>query len=133
MGAGLCCRLMDLGRSFAMPTVPAFNNKTAEEGKTAHIFSKFLKKSFFGPSLAPSSLKNIIWYGPAGVNIHILPKKSCSAPVCIHRRASAKRKHQPADWCSLFGASGQTRTGDLLITNQLLYRLSYTSACAPVF
>ena len=26
------------------------------------------------------------------------------------------------------GASGETRTPDLLITNQLLYRLSYTSA-----
>ena len=27
----------------------------------------------------------------------------------------------------LFGAGGVTRTPDLLITNQLLYRLSYTS------
>jgi hypothetical protein len=27
-----------------------------------------------------------------------------------------------------FGAGGPTRTGDLLITNQLLYQLSYTSA-----
>ena len=27
----------------------------------------------------------------------------------------------------IFGASGVTRTPDLLITNQLLYRLSYTS------
>jgi hypothetical protein len=26
-----------------------------------------------------------------------------------------------------FGAGGPTRTGDLLITNQLLYQLSYTS------
>ena len=28
------------------------------------------------------------------------------------------------------GASGVTRTPDLLITNQLLYRLSYTSICS---
>ena len=28
---------------------------------------------------------------------------------------------------SLFGATGRTRTGDLLITNQLLYQLSYSS------
>ena len=28
---------------------------------------------------------------------------------------------------SFFGAGGVTRTPDLLITNQLLYRLSYTS------
>ena len=27
----------------------------------------------------------------------------------------------------LFGAGGRTRTPDLLITNQLLYQLSYTS------
>jgi hypothetical protein len=27
----------------------------------------------------------------------------------------------------IFGAGGPTRTGDLLITNQLLYQLSYTS------
>ena len=27
----------------------------------------------------------------------------------------------------LFGAGGRTRTGDLLITNQLLYQLSHTS------
>lgn len=30
---------------------------------------------------------------------------------------------------SPIGASGVTRTPDLLITNQLLYRLSYTSVC----
>ncbi len=29
------------------------------------------------------------------------------------------------------GASDVTRTHDLLITNQLLYRLSYTSMCDP--
>jgi len=28
----------------------------------------------------------------------------------------------------VLGAGGPTRTGDLLITNQLLYQLSYTSA-----
>ena len=28
----------------------------------------------------------------------------------------------------LFGATGRTRTGDLLITNQLLYQLSHSSA-----
>ena len=30
-----------------------------------------------------------------------------------------------------FGAGGRTRTPDLLITNQLLYQLSYTSASYP--
>ena len=28
----------------------------------------------------------------------------------------------------IFGATGRTRTGDLLITNQLLYQLSHSSA-----
>ena len=30
----------------------------------------------------------------------------------------------------LIGAGGRTRTPDLLITNQLLYQLSYTSICS---
>ena len=31
----------------------------------------------------------------------------------------------------MFGAGGRTRTPDLLITNQLLYQLSYTSIGLP--
>ena len=40
----------------------------------------------------------------------------------------ATKKHQKPKFSMLFGAGGVTRTHDLLITNQLLYRLSYTSA-----
>ena len=32
-------------------------------------------------------------------------------------------------YMQLYGAGGRTRTPDLLITNQLLYQLSYTSGC----
>ena len=32
--------------------------------------------------------------------------------------------------CEPFGATGRIRTGDLLITNQLLYQLSHSSICA---
>ena len=38
------------------------------------------------------------------------------------------KKHRKPKFSMLFGAGGVTRTHDLLITNQLLYRLSYTSA-----
>ena len=34
---------------------------------------------------------------------------------------------KPTVTVGLFGAGGRTRTPDLLITNQLLYQLSYTS------
>ena len=34
---------------------------------------------------------------------------------------------KPTETVGLFGAGGRTRTPDLLITNQLLYQLSYTS------
>ncbi len=34
---------------------------------------------------------------------------------------------------SIFGATGRTRTGDLLITNQLLYRLSHSSDSQSLF
>ena len=40
----------------------------------------------------------------------------------------AAKKHRKPKFSMLFGAGGVTRTHDLLITNQLLYRLSYTSA-----
>ena len=40
----------------------------------------------------------------------------------------AAKKHRKPKPSMLFGAGGVTRTHDLLITNQLLYRLSYTSA-----
>ena len=41
----------------------------------------------------------------------------------------AETNKNPAEniFGGIFGASGVTRTPDLLITNQLLYRLSYTS------
>ena len=39
----------------------------------------------------------------------------------------ATKKHRKPKFSMLFGAGGVTRTPDLLITNQLLYRLSYTS------
>ena len=35
--------------------------------------------------------------------------------------------------CELVGAGGRIRTPDLLITNQLLYRLSYTSKSSTKF
>ena len=38
------------------------------------------------------------------------------------------KKPQTKLW---FGASSRIRTGDLLITNQLLYRLSHTSSFKP--
>ena len=39
----------------------------------------------------------------------------------------ATKEHRKPKFSMLFGAGGVTRTHDLLITNQLLYRLSYTS------
>ena len=39
----------------------------------------------------------------------------------------ATKKHRKPKFSMLFGAGGVTRTHDLLITNQLLYRLSYIS------
>ena len=44
----------------------------------------------------------------------------------------ATKKHRKPKFSMLFGAGGVTRTHDLLITNQLLYRLSYTSAFAQM-
>ena len=49
-------------------------------------------------------------------------KKRC----CVLTDTNTKRKTRK-NRVFLFGAGNVTRTHDLLITNQLLYRLSYTS------
>ena len=46
--------------------------------------------------------------------------------------ASAPTSKKNLAFCEVFGAGGRTRTADLLITNQLLYRLSHTSNCAKI-
>ena len=66
----------------------------------------------------------MIYYNPA-------PRKG-QAPRCqrvTNRAGTGKKEGARKRLISgrFSGASGQTRTGDLLITNQLLYRLSYTS------
>lgn len=38
-----------------------------------------------------------------------------------------KRKKSTCDMQVLFGAANQNRTGDLIITNDVLYRLSHSS------
>jgi hypothetical protein len=45
----------------------------------------------------------------------------------LDHTAFRERHLQPLGHLSNYGADGRTRTDDLLITNQLLYRLSYTS------
>lgn len=39
----------------------------------------------------------------------------------------ATKKHRKPKFSMLFGAAGQIRTADLVITNDALYRLSYSS------
>ena len=41
--------------------------------------------------------------------------------------ATREHSHIPSVLATVIGAGGRIRTPDLLITNQLLYRLSYTS------
>ena len=48
-----------------------------------------------------------------------------------NERIRSFRREAETEWSEflLTGAGGRTRTPDLLITNQLLYQLSYTSGC----
>ena len=48
-------------------------------------------------------------------------------PLCL-LGGSPERQTPRAFWAVSIGAGEKTRTSDLLITNQLLYQLSYTSA-----
>ena len=50
-----------------------------------------------------------------------------SRAVSSDRRAVPKTEGTETSVPSVFGATGRIRTGDLLITNQLLYQLSHSS------
>ncbi len=57
-------------------------------------------------------------------SICVLPKPVCFSPVRVRNIKQIK----DTKWYPLFvGAGGRTRTGDLRITNALLYQLSHTS------
>ena len=43
----------------------------------------------------------------------------------------ATKKHRKPKFSMLFGAAGQIRTADLILTKDALYRLSYSSIFAP--
>ena len=62
------------------------------------------------------------------------PWKAILGPKAIGRKINRLvHQDQRTLGCGAHGAEGRTRTGDLLITNQLLYQLSYSSvlcACA---
>jgi hypothetical protein len=54
-------------------------------------------------------------------------------PAVTHTLRSNRALLASSEWpqvivCVYRGADGRTRTGDLLITNQLLYQLSYVGA-----
>ena len=72
----------------------------------------------FGPATLCSPHKTLLFCGD--------PERIISR----YSRSIIVRWHKKSDTCEIyhfFGASGRIRTGDLLITNQLLYRLSHTS------
>ena len=59
------------------------------------------------------------------IKIKWASRKHFCLPILLR---TIKSKKQP-DWVAFFGAGNQNRTDDLVITNDVLYRLSHTSAC----
>ena len=97
-------RFFERGRRIELP-FPAW-----KAGIIAIIRTPLLEKSF---DLLP------LFVGKDGFE----PPKASPADL-----QSVPFGHSGIPPCSI-GAGGRTRTPDLLITNQLLYRLSYTSKC----
>ena len=64
------------------------------------------------------------WWEKMDSNHRSWKQQIYSLPPLATREFSHKNS---ADFCRQIGAGGRTRTPDLLITNQLLYQLSYTS------
>ena len=60
----------------------------------------------------------------------LLPSFRCSSSRKKKSSENTKKSGNPHDPWTFFGAGERTRTADLLITNQLLYRLSHTSTQA---
>ena len=66
-----------------------------------------------------SKIRHIIWWEKMDSNHRSETQQIYSLPPLATREFS--------HYSFLYGAGGRTRTPDLLITNQLLYQLSYTS------
>ena len=72
--------------------------------------------------------KRRLWFGsvePSPATVHRTVAFEMFESVNLH----GSKKEEPHKGFFFFGATGRTRTGDLLITNQLLYLLSHSSAC----
>ena len=71
-----------------------------------------------------SKIRHIIWWWRMDSNHRSETQQIYSLPPLATREFS--------HYSFLYGAGGRTRTPDLLITNQLLYQLSYTSKSSNV-
>ena len=73
------------------------------------------------PDLSGRQIRQLIWWGRVDSN----HRRHCQQ---IYSLSPLATREHPRVRFTQRGAGGRTRTPDLLITNQLLYRLSYTSA-----
>ncbi len=78
----------------------------------------FLELAGFGPATFCSPPQNKSFAGTPKYNQQVPTVTNCSL---------VQKKYHARGIVFFFGASGRIRTGDLLITNQLLYLLSHTS------
>ena len=75
-----------------------------------------------------SKIRHIIWWEKMDSNHRSETQQIYSLPPLATREFSHIQLNTPTK----NGAGGRTRTPDLLITNQLLYQLSYTSKSSNV-
>ena len=92
-----------------IPAQPVWLGTEAQQRKRALVF----KKIGASEQLAPT------WWRRVDSNHRSETQQIYSLPPLATREFS--------HYSFLYGAGGRTRTPDLLITNQLLYQLSYTS------
>ena len=82
------------------------------------MFTQVLELVGFEPTTFCSPHKTKVLRGPRRNNRQVPTVTNCSL---------VQKKYHARGIVFFFGASGRIRTGDLLITNQLLYLLSHTS------
>ena len=110
---------------FAFKNTPNLRNQIKEKYQ---IFrSKTFKTILYKKIRASCIQLALMWWERMDSNHRSRRQQIYSLPPLAARELSQTMRDKPESLSLFYGAGDGTRTRDLLITNQLLYQLSYTS------
>ena len=113
---GLKAQKTGLGLTVIAIPKPVFSGFTV-------FWAVFALKARKLPDLSGGQIRQLLWWGKVDSN----HRRQCQQIYSLSPLATREFPHILLCQALAGGAGGRTRTPDLLITNQLLYQLSYTS------